>query len=296
MNINKNLHIILSIFVLACSLSYAQGESDEDLRKAAQNPIANIMSFPFQNNTNFEMGPDSNRTQNVLNIQPVLPFFNGRLITRTIFPLVWNPDYTQESGSNFGLGDIIFTAFYAPESKGITWGVGPVVQFPSGGTDFGTGKWCAGASVVALAMPGQWVVGALINNIWSFAGAEDRADVNFMTFQPFITIKRGVTRTRHTSSPAVASRITAGRVTATPRPPNRRPRQPLMSNMPQCKRAGASTLTVFMIPPGLRERSQTAVSSPRAPGGRPFYRRSPAAVRTRTESRDGVGSGSGWPE
>lgn len=185
--------VFVTLIIFLCvSISFAQQKEthqqlrDEELTKAAQNPIANIMSFPFQNNTNFKMGPDSNRTQNVLNIQPVIPLFKGRLITRTIFPMVWQPDYTQDSGTNFGLGDIIFTAFYAPESKGITWGVGPVVQFPSGGTDFGTGKWCAGASVIALAMPGQWVVGALINNIWSFAGAKDRADVNFMTFQPFV--------------------------------------------------------------------------------------------------------------
>jgi len=186
MSIIKNLLIIFIIFVFTFSMTFAQGESDQDLTKAAQNPIANIMSFPFQNNTNFKMGPDSNRTQNVLNIQPVIPLMHGRLITRTIFPLIWNPDYSQETGSNFGFGDILFTAFYSPESKGLTWGVGPVVQFPTGGPDFGTGKWSAGASVVALAMPGQWVIGALLNNIWSFAGQENKPDVNFMTFQPFI--------------------------------------------------------------------------------------------------------------
>jgi hypothetical protein len=167
------------------SVSFAQ-DKDEELVKAAQNPIANMISFPFQNNTNFKMGPDSNRTQNVLNIQPVIPLMHGRIITRTIFPLVWNPVYTQESGSNFGLGDILFTAFYSPESKGLTWGVGPIVSFPTGGDDFGTGKWSAGLSLVALTMPGHWVVGALVNNVWSFAGDENRADVNFMTFQPFI--------------------------------------------------------------------------------------------------------------
>ncbi|MFI5406213.1 MAG: transporter [Nitrososphaerales archaeon] len=181
--------ILIQIFFLI-SIGFAQQTHEEirdaELVKAAQNPIANLISIPFQNNTNFKMGPDSNRTQNVLNIQPVIPLFHGRLITRTIFPLVWNPDFTQESGSNFGLGDILFTAFYSPESKGITWGIGPVVSFPSGGVDFGTGKWSAGVSAVALVMPGKWVVGALINNIWSFAGAEDRADVNFMTLQPFI--------------------------------------------------------------------------------------------------------------
>jgi len=179
--------VVTMIFITGNLIAQeSEKQKDEDLVKQAQNPIANLMSFPFQNNTNFNTGPDSNRTQNVLNIQPVIPLFKGRLITRTIFPLVWNPDYTQESGSNFGLGDILFTAFYAPESKGLTWGVGPAVQFPSGGVDFGTGKWSAGVSVVALAMPGQWVIGALISNIWSFAGAEDRADVNFMTLQPFI--------------------------------------------------------------------------------------------------------------
>lgn len=182
--------LILNLFLLSFASLMAQqvhqGSSDQELTKAAQNPIANLMSFPFQNNTNFNLGPNNNRTQNILNIQPVIPLLDGRLITRTIFPLIWNPDYTQESGSNFGFGDILFTAFYSPSSDGLIWGVGPVLQFPTGGTDFGTGKWSAGASVVALVMPGHWVVGALLNNVWSFAGQENRADVNYMTFQPFI--------------------------------------------------------------------------------------------------------------
>ena len=177
---------ILCFFLLSISLSsliIAQ-ESNENLTKAAQNPLANLISIPFQNNTNFNMPGD--RTQNVLNIQPVIPLYEGRLITRTIFPLIWNPDYTQDSGSDFGFGDISFTAFYAPESKGITWGIGPVVSIPTGDDTHGSGKWGIGPSFVALGMPGNWVVGGLINNIWSVAGDENRSDVNFMTFQPFI--------------------------------------------------------------------------------------------------------------
>lgn len=173
--------VILSIFL--SSLIIAQ-ESNENLTKAAQNPLANLISIPFQNNTNFNMPGD--RTQNVLNIQPVIPLYEGRLITRTIFPLIWNPDYTQDSGSDFGFGDISFTAFYAPESKGITWGIGPVVSIPTGDDTHGSGKWGIGPSIVALGMPGNWVVGGLINNIWSVAGDENKSDVNFMTFQPFI--------------------------------------------------------------------------------------------------------------
>jgi hypothetical protein len=181
----KHFLILVLLSVSLSSLTIAQ-DNQEDLTKAAQNPIANMISIPFQNNTNFNMGPLGDRTQNVLNIQPVIPLYGGRLITRTIFPLIWNPDYTQDSGSDFGFGDIVFTAFYSPESKGLTWGVGPVVSLPTGGDTHGSGKWGVGPSIVALGMPGNWVVGTLINNIWSIAGDENRTDVNFMTFQPFI--------------------------------------------------------------------------------------------------------------
>ena len=51
----------------------AQAEmSAEELAKLAQNPVANMISVPFQNNTNFGVGPD-NAMKDVLNIQPVSP-------------------------------------------------------------------------------------------------------------------------------------------------------------------------------------------------------------------------------
>ena len=60
----------------------------EELARAAQNPVASLISLPLQNNTNFEFGPEE-KTQNVLNVQPVIPFEvseNWNLITRTICP------------------------------------------------------------------------------------------------------------------------------------------------------------------------------------------------------------------
>jgi len=66
-----------------------------------------------------------------LNIQPVIPSFNGRLITRTIFPFVWDPDYSNESGSDFGLVDIVFTTFYSPESKESYFGYLPITSLPA---------------------------------------------------------------------------------------------------------------------------------------------------------------------
>jgi len=80
----------ISSFALATSLAtseVAQAENGAaNLAKAAQNPIAAMISVPFQNNTNFNVGPDD-KTQNILNIQPVIPVDlspEWNLVTRTI--------------------------------------------------------------------------------------------------------------------------------------------------------------------------------------------------------------------
>ncbi len=190
--INFTLKAILILSFIAGSFSLFAQESNEELAKSAQNPLSNIMSFPFQNNTNFNYGPFE-RVQNILNIQPVIPFFNGRLITRTIFPLLWQPE-NAPSGTIFGLSDIQLAAVYSPKTKGIIFGIGPIISFPSGSASLGSQKWSAGPSVVILAMPGHWVFGVLANNLWSFAGTSDRPDVNQLLVQYFVNynIKKGL--------------------------------------------------------------------------------------------------------
>ena len=166
-------------------------ESKEDLAKAAANPLADLMSFPFQNNLNMNYG-EHNRNVNVLNIQPVIPLFKGKLITRTIMPIVSIPDYSQESGmQTTGLGDIVLTGFYVPETKGLMMGFGPVIELPTGGSTRGSQKWSAGPSMVLMAQPGDWTVGVLVNNAWSFAGDSDRADVNHMLINAFVVRQLG---------------------------------------------------------------------------------------------------------
>ena len=165
-------------------------DENEDLAKQTQNPVADLISLPFQNNINFNLGPHD-RTQNILNIQPVVPFNltqKWNLITRTIAPVIYQPDITQSSGGEFGLGDINMTFFLSPRKAGkVVWGVGPIISLPTA-TDktLGTDKWSAGPSIVALTMPGPWVIGFLANNIWSFAGDDDRDDVNQFLFQYFV--------------------------------------------------------------------------------------------------------------
>jgi len=182
----------LILFCIVCVLStsiYAQ-QTKEELSQEAANPLADLMSFPFQNNLNMNYGP-YNRNLNVLNIQPVIPFASGKIITRTIIPIVRIPDFTQETGKYAsGLSDIVFTSFYTPKSKTM-WGIGPVLEIPTGGEMRGTQKWSAGPSFLILKQPGDWTFGILINNAWSFAGNKEREDINHMFLNLFIVRQLG---------------------------------------------------------------------------------------------------------
>ena len=180
----------LTILIFTTCIAYGQDASNSDLAKQAQNPVANLISLPLQNNTNFSIGPDD-ETQNILNIQPVWPVSindNWNLITRTILPVVSQPNIlTGGEGRINGLGDTTFTGFFSPKDSGrLIWGAGPVFLIPTATDDaLGSDKWGAGASVVLLTMPGKWVVGSLFSNVWSFAGSGDQ-DVNLFTWQYFI--------------------------------------------------------------------------------------------------------------
>ena len=147
-----------------------------DLAQKTQNPLSDLISLPLQSNTGFSVGPNGDETVNDLNIQPVIPFElnkDWRLITRTILPVKYVPEGLSGNDTEWGLGDTNFTAFFTPinDSKWI-WGVGPVIVLPtSTARQFGAGEWGAGASAVALTMPGKWVFGALVSNFWTFDGS-----------------------------------------------------------------------------------------------------------------------------
>jgi hypothetical protein len=183
----QRLSIFVAIFAVISNLAIAQDE--EALAKAAQNPLASMISLPFQNNTNFGLGSYS-RTQNVLNIQPVYPFAGKKwnIITRTILSVISQPDITQADGRTFGLGDTTLTAWLSPaKAASLTWGIGSALMIPTSTDDaLGAGRWGIGPSVVALVMPGKWVVGGLISNIWSVGGGSEKQDVNQFLFQYFI--------------------------------------------------------------------------------------------------------------
>jgi hypothetical protein len=170
-------------------VGHGQEKSDDDLAKATQNPLASMISLPFQNNTNFGIGPDDD-TQNILNIQPVWPFSLGEdwnFVTRTIIPVISQPGVAPGESRTNGLGDVTFTGWVSPKNSGKwIWGVGGALVLPTATDDaLGNDKWSVGPSVVVLTMPGKWVIGSLVSNVWSVGGSGDQ-DVNFFTWQYFI--------------------------------------------------------------------------------------------------------------
>jgi hypothetical protein len=174
----------------------AQGDT-EALAKAAQNPVASLISVPLQNNTGFGVGPYS-RTQDVLNVQPVIPIGiseDWNLIVRVIQPIVWQPNVNQNSQGWFGFGDMNPTFFFSPaKPHKLIWGVGPTFVIPTATADqLGQGKFSMGPGVVLLTTPGHWVIGTLINNVWSVAGSGGRPPVNQMLLQWFVNynLKKG---------------------------------------------------------------------------------------------------------
>src|SRR5262249_17359055 len=102
-----------------------EDKKTEELAKETQNPVANLISVPFQNNFNFGVGPND-ATQWILNVQPVIPISLNKdwnLITRTIMPIINQPSPTSGIPSAFGLGDINPSLFLSPANSGkLIWG------------------------------------------------------------------------------------------------------------------------------------------------------------------------------
>ena len=162
--------------------------SDDELVKHAQNPIANLISVPLQNNWYFGSGKKSG-TVYVGNIEPVIPIkLNDQwnLITRTIMPIVNVPSLFSGTSGATGLGDFNPQFYFSTQSGELFWGVGPLFTLPTA-TDkqLGAGKFSMGPAAVALTMQGPWVFGALANNQWSVAGW-GKNNVNSFLIEPFV--------------------------------------------------------------------------------------------------------------
>jgi hypothetical protein len=168
-------------------------EDQEALAKKLSNPVAALISVPFQGNYDKDMGPNDDGEKYYVNVQPVIPITlneDWNLISRTIVPLVSQDDVVPGS-SESGLGDITQSLFLSPAKpteSGLIWGAGPAFLIPTASdNELGAQKWGVGPTAVGLKQDGPWTMGALGNHIWSVAGDDDRTDVSATFLQPFLT-------------------------------------------------------------------------------------------------------------
>lgn len=196
----------LLLIILAATLVFAETNDEsksQNLAKQLQNPVASLISVPFQNNWYSGMGAGSNGTQYLLRLQPVVPTsFNDdyNLITRPIFSYISQKDVIGTT-SQSGLGDTQVELFWSPKvlgSNGLIWGLGTVMLLPTAAeASLGTEKWGLGPAAVALKQDGPWTYGALVNHLWSVAGSNSRSNISLTFIEPFFahSSKHGTTFT-----------------------------------------------------------------------------------------------------
>ena len=176
-----------------CSATVAAEGEEADLAKTIQNPIANLVSLPFQYNYNLGVGQFDRASSN-LNVQPVIPFPGEKwnVITRTIIPI--NSVPVGETGSISGFGDVNLSLFWSPAKPApLTWGLGPVIYLPTASNPevLGTGKLSIGPTGVLFYGVGKFTMGGVASNAWSVAGDDDRDNVNLFFAQYFVNFNMG---------------------------------------------------------------------------------------------------------
>lgn len=180
----------LLVFSILVGLSGSIQASDEDtLAKQLVNPVADLISVPFQFNYDRGIGAGGEGSRVTVNVQPVIPFSlndNWNLISRTIVPLTTQNDVVPGSRQT-GVGDIVQSIFFSPKAPtagGLIWGVGPVFLLPTA-TDnaLGADTFAAGPTAVALWQKNGWTYGGLINHLWDVGGP---MDVSATFYQPFV--------------------------------------------------------------------------------------------------------------
>jgi len=177
----------------------ALDQEEASLAKKLANPVAALISIPFQFNWDDRFGAREDISRMTLNIQPVIPINLSKdwnLISRTILPVIHQNDANAELNqgrfdNGIDFGDSVQSLFLSPATPGkfgLIWGLGPVALLPTGTNTFTTAnQWALGPTGVVLKQSGPWTVGVLANHLWSVQNRGRLSDVNTSFVQPFVS-------------------------------------------------------------------------------------------------------------
>ena len=188
----KKLPLRACALLLSISAQAQEAAAEPDLAQQLANPVASLISVPFQAYWDFGIGVND-ATRFTLNIQPVIPLSlneEWNLIVRTILPVIDAESPAPGIDDASGLGDTVQSFFFSPKKPVGGWilAAGPVALWPTAtDSQLGGEQWGAGPTALALRQKGPWTFGLLTNHLWSYAGDNARAEVNATFIQPFVS-------------------------------------------------------------------------------------------------------------
>jgi len=194
----KQIPLVLSVAIFASGHSLAQSValvSDTELSKEIENPVTHRITGPLRYEADFLDGPyDATKETFSLN-QAVVPIRlneDWALITRTKLPAVVQPPKKLGQSWAGGLSNGYTTFFLSPRyGEGVYWGAGPVLYYPSAtNSAVGVNKWGSGPSAAFQKEDDEspWVLGGVVNNIWSFGGPPGSSDrTNQLLLNPIVS-------------------------------------------------------------------------------------------------------------
>jgi hypothetical protein len=166
------------------------GSSSTALAAKLTNPVADLISVPFQYNYDAGIGLDKKGTSNSLVVQPVIPVKLNNNWNYIVRPVVTFESLNKVDGfSGNGAGPVLIETFFSPLAAGeYIWGVGPILTTPSlSGGEYGSKQTGAGITAVGLVMKAPWTVGLLTYNTWNAGGTSTYGTANNFYYQPFVS-------------------------------------------------------------------------------------------------------------
>ena len=160
-------------------------ESDaQSLSQAANDPTASLaaVQLQYQYVTGYHNLPGESGS--FPRLRTVVPFSTGSLkqIARITLPFV-----ADSPANESGLADAVLFDLAVFEHAWGRWGVGPVMLVPTA-TDkkLGGEKWAMGPAIGLVARKEKMLIGLFSQNLFTFAGDDDRTDINVSIIQPIL--------------------------------------------------------------------------------------------------------------